>query len=45
MVLGQEQKKALYDHLSAQEGRVKVSTVMNTMEEIIAVFGEQGKNS
>lgn len=45
MVLGQEQKKALYDHLRAQEGRVKVSTVMNTMEEIIAVFGEQGKNS
>ncbi len=45
MVLGQEQKKALYDHLREQEGRVKVSTVMNTMEEIIAVFGEQGKNS
>lgn len=45
MVFGQEQKKALYDHLRAQEGRVKVSTVMNTMEEIFAVFGEQGKNS
>lgn len=45
MVFGQEQKKALYDHLHAKEGRVKISTVMSTMEEIFAAFGEQGKNS
>ena len=44
MVLGQEQKKALYDHLRARDGRVKVSAVMDTMKEIFGAFGEQGKN-
>ena len=45
MVFGPEQKKALYDHLRAREGRVKVSTVMDAIKDAFAVFGEQGKNS
>ena len=45
MVFGQDQKKALYDHLRAREGRVKVSTVMDAIKDAFAVFGEQGKNS
>lgn len=31
MVFGPDQKKALYDHLRTQEGRVKVSTVMGDL--------------
>lgn len=45
MVFGPDQKKALYDHLRTQEGRVKVSTVMDAIKDAFAVFGEQGKNS
>lgn len=43
MVFGPDQKKALYDHLRTQEGRVKVSTVMDAIKDAFAVFGEQGK--
>lgn len=34
MLLGQEQKKALYDHLRGKNGRVKASDVFSELEDI-----------
>lgn len=44
-VLGEKQKKALYDHLRDASGRVPVDAVEREMEDIFAAFGNQGKNS
>lgn len=44
-VLGAKQKKALYDHLRDDSGRVPVDAVEREMEDIFAAFGQQGKNS
>ena len=44
-MLGENQKKALYDHLRDASGRVPVDAVEREMEDIFAVFGQQGKNS
>ena len=44
-VLGEEQRKALYDHLLKENGRVPADAVEREMEEIFEAFGQQGKNS
>ena len=45
MVLGEEQKKRLYDHLRTEDGRVPTQAVADAMEEIFAAAGDQSKNS
>jgi hypothetical protein len=45
MVLGEEQKKRLYDHLRAEDGRVPTQAVADAMEEIFGAAGDQSKNS
>lgn len=44
MILGTEQKTALYDHLRAEDGRVPVAAVFAAIAEIFESFNE-GKNS
>ncbi|MCI5822556.1 MAG: hypothetical protein MR010_05955 [Lachnospiraceae bacterium] len=43
MVL-KENKKALYDYIRTEDGRVPVSEVSNCIKEIFESFGEKGKN-
>lgn len=43
MVLG-DSKKALYDHLRTEDGRVPVTEVSKSIKEIFESFGEKGKN-
>lgn len=43
MVLGEDQKKALYDHCRAENGRVPVDTVSAEFVEILSSAGS-GKN-
>ena len=45
MLLGKEQKKALYDHLRREDGTVPVKAVSETVTEIFNLLGEAGKNS
>ena len=45
MVFGEEQKKRLYDHLRNEKGKVKMSDVMDAIEDVFGAFGQQGKNS
>ena len=45
MVLGEEQKKRLYDHLRTEDGRVPTQAIGDAMEEIFAAAGDQSKNS
>lgn len=44
-VLGDEQRKALYDHLRDEKGMVAASAVEEEMEDIFEAFGKKGKNS
>lgn len=43
MVLG-DNKKALYDHIRTEDGRVPVEKVSNAIKEIFEAFGGKGKN-
>ena len=43
MVLG-ENKKALYDYLRTEDGRVPVAEISKSIKEIFESFGESGKN-
>ncbi len=43
-ILGEEGKKALYEHLQEEEGRVPLTKVSNEITEIFKAFGEEGKN-
>ena len=45
MILGVEQRKRLYDHLRAEDGRVPVAAVEKALEDIFQSFGKHGKNS
>lgn len=45
MLLGNEQKKALYDHLRDEKGKVPISAVERAITEIMSRSGEQAKNS
>lgn len=44
LLLGKDQKKALYDHLRKDDGRVPIQDVSDAFEEILQDLGEQGKN-
>lgn len=44
MVLGEEQRKKLYNHLRTEDGRVPTDDVFAAVGEIFCSFG-QGKNS
>ena len=39
-LLGEEQKKALYDHIRAEHGSVPVDAVTNEIMDILAAFNE-----
>ncbi len=43
MVLG-DNKKALYDYIRTEDGRVPVKEVQKCIKEIFESFGEKGKN-
>lgn len=45
MTLGKEGKKALYDHLRTEDGRVPVASVIETIIEIFEAAGKAGKKS
>lgn len=45
MLLGEEQKKKLYEHVKDEKGRAKVEDVAREMQEILAKTGETLKNS
>ena len=44
-MLGEEQKKALYDHLRNKNGRVPVDATIDIVTEILTLAGEDTKNS
>ena len=44
MVLGEEQRKALYDHLRGEDGRVPVKAVSEEITDIFTSSGKTGKN-
>ena len=45
MLLGKEQRKALYDKLAPKGGRVPIADAFACIKEIIEDFGDEGKNS
>lgn len=44
MVLGEDQKKALYEHLRGDNGRVKATDVTATVAAIFDALGDDAKN-
>lgn len=44
-LLGAEQKKALYNHLRSESGRVTVESVSEAISDIFKALGDAGKNS
>jgi hypothetical protein len=44
LVLGEEQRMALYDHLRTENGNVPVAAVSKAIAEIFRGTGSQGKN-
>lgn len=44
MILGAEQKKAFYDSVRNEEGRVPVETAVNLLTELMESLGDEGKN-
>lgn len=45
IVLGPEQRLALYEHLRTEDGRVPVMAVSEAIMDIFNAFGQKGKNS
>ncbi len=45
LLLGKQQKKALYDHLRTEKGNVPVEIFISEIKEIMNNSGETGKNS
>lgn len=43
MILGDDQRKALYDHLRTEDGRVPIAAVASAFAEIVKA-AKQGKN-
>ncbi len=43
-ILGESQRKALYDHLRTEDGRVPTKAVSEEIVEIVTATGQQGKN-
>ena len=44
-ILGEDQRKALYDHLRDDTGRVSVKAVTEAIADIFSSSGSDGKNS
>ena len=44
-ILGEDQKKSLYDHLRDESGRVPIEATINEFTEIMNLAGEKTKNS
>lgn len=44
MVLGEGQRKALYDHLRDERGKVPVKAVGEAITDIFSAIGQNGKN-
>lgn len=44
-ILGADQKKALYDHLRNEHGRVSIKAAVDEFTEIMNIAGEETKNS
>lgn len=45
LLLGNEQKKSLYNHLRSEKGNVPMESFMDEITEIMKIIGEDGKNS
>lgn len=43
-VLGEEQKRALYDHLRTEAGRVPVAAVNGALQDLFEQLGDESKN-
>lgn len=43
-IFGVDQRKKLYDHVRAEDGRVPITEVANIITEIIESLGDDGKN-
>lgn len=43
-IFGTDQRKRLYDHVRAEDGRVPISKVADIITEIINSLGDDGKN-
>ena len=44
LLLGKKQRKALYDAIRTEDGRVPLNEISHAIEEIFAAFDDQGKN-
>lgn len=44
LILGKKQRKALYDAVRTEDGRVPLNEISHAIEEIFAAFDDQGKN-
>lgn len=44
LLLGDDVRKALYNHVRTEDGRVPVKAVCEEVVEIIKAFGQEGKN-
>lgn len=44
LILGEEEREKLYDHLRTGDGRVPIQSVSETIKEIFAAYGDSGKN-
>lgn len=45
LLLGDNQKKALYDHVRTEDGRVPIKAIASELKEIFQSTGKSGKNS
>lgn len=45
LVFGEKQKKALYDHLRTEDGRVPIESVNDAIKDVFEAAGKAGKNS
>ena len=43
-LLGKEQRKAFYDHIREEDGRVPVQKTMEALNEMFDQMGDEGKN-
>lgn len=44
-ILGEDQKKSLYDQIRGKDGRVPIDEATNCVLELFEALGEDGKNS
>lgn len=43
-LLGKEQRKAFYDHIREEDGRVPIQKTMDALNEMFDQMGDEGKN-